>query len=163
LASCRWRGQGWQSDAAGGPPEPLGQPWPARALRFRLPCLPVVADSPGPLRTGREAPDRGAEPGLPVPSGGTCDGLVWALAHQCDGEGKPITSIALLPLCYPSNTGPFLPRGHFVAPVRPPFTNFLVSEIRAKTFDGGIVRTEGRPGCHAGLSFWNLPNRAWSD
>src|SRR5262249_39161837 len=60
------------------------------------------------------------------------------------GEGRPITTIAPLPLCYPSNTGPFLLRGHFVVPVPPPFTNFLVSEIRAKTFDGGIVRTGGR-------------------
>jgi hypothetical protein len=50
-----------------------------------------------------------------------------------------------------------------VAPVQPRFTNFLASEIRAKVFDGGIVRTEGRPGTIAGLSFWNLPNRAWLD
>lgn len=42
---------------------------------------------------------------------------------------------------------------HFVAPVPPRFTNFLASEIRAKVFDGGIVRTEGRPGTIAGLSF----------
>src|SRR5262249_7159119 len=79
------------------------------------------------------------------------------------GEGRPITTIALLPLCYPSNTTPFLLRGHFVAPVPPRFTNFLASEIRAKTFDGGIVRTEGRPGCHAGLSFSNIPDRARFD
>jgi len=32
--------------------------------------------------------------------------------------------------------GPILLGGHFVAPVPPRFTNFLVSEIRAKTFDG---------------------------
>src|SRR5262245_22696563 len=41
----------------------------------------------------KEAPDRGAEPRLPVPLGGTCD-----------GEGKPITTLALLPLWCPSNT-----------------------------------------------------------
>jgi hypothetical protein len=75
-------------------------------------------------------------------------------------EGKPITTIALLPLCYESNTGQFLLPGHFVAPVPPRFINFLGSEIRAKVFDGGIVRTEGRPGMTAGLSFWNLLNRA---
>jgi hypothetical protein len=75
-------------------------------------------------------------------------------------EGKPITKIALLPLCYESNTGQFLLPGHFVAPIPPRFTNFLGSEIRAKVFDGGIVRTEGRPGVRAGLSFWNLLNRA---
>src|SRR5262245_61228382 len=36
--------------------------------------------------------------------------------------------------------------GHFVAPVRPCFAISLGSEIRAKTFDGGMVRTEGKPG-----------------
>jgi len=68
-------------------------------------------------------------------------------------EGKPITTMALLRLCYPSNTGQFLLPDHFVAPVPPRFINFLASEIRAKVFDGGIVRTEGRPGTIAGLSF----------
>jgi len=34
----------------------------------------------------KEAPDRGAEPGLPVPFGG-----------NLDGEGKPITNIASTP------------------------------------------------------------------
>jgi hypothetical protein len=52
-------------------------------------------------------------------------------------EGKPITTIALLPLCYPSNTGQFLLPSHFVAPVPPRFTNFLASEIRAKVFVTG--------------------------
>jgi len=47
------------------------------------------------------------------------------------GREVPITSIALLPLCYPSNTGPFLLRGRFVASVPPRFTNFLIGEIRA--------------------------------
>ena len=68
----------------------------------------------------REAPARGVQPGLPVPLGGTYD-----------GEGKPITPIALLPLCRPSNTPPFCVAGHFVAPVRPCFTISLGGEIRA--------------------------------
>ena len=53
--------------------------------------------------------------------------------------------IAVLPLCYPSNTGQFLLPSHFAAPVPPRFTNFLASEIRVKVFDGGTVRTEGKP------------------
>jgi hypothetical protein len=61
------------------------------------------------------------------------------------GREKPITSIALLPLC-PSNTGQFLLLAHFVAPVLPRFTNFLASEIRAKTFDDGGNGRGKKPG-----------------
>jgi hypothetical protein len=63
------------------------------------------------------------------------------------GEGKPITTIALLPLCYPSNTGPFLLWGRFVASVPPRFTNLLASEIRATKTGELEVRQS------AGLSF----------
>jgi hypothetical protein len=51
---------------------------------------------------------------------------------------------------------PIFAWSHFVASVPPRFTNFLASEIRAKTFDGGIVRTEGKPGTIAGLLFRTL-------
>jgi hypothetical protein len=81
--------------------------------------------------------------------------------HTVMGREKPITSIALLPLCRRSNTGPFLLQGHFVAPVPPRFTNFLASEIRATTFDGGTVRTEGRPGTISRAPFFGtFLNRA---
>src|SRR5262249_40521439 len=63
------------------------------------------------------------------------------------GREKPITSIALLPLCRPSNTGPFLLRCHFVAVVLPRFTIVLTNEIRAKKTG------ERKSGTAAGLSF----------
>src|SRR5262245_34978109 len=63
------------------------------------------------------------------------------------GREKPITSIALLPLRRPSNTGPFLLRCHFVAVVLPRFTIVLTNEIRAKKTG------ERKSGTAAGLSF----------
>ena len=63
------------------------------------------------------------------------------------GREKPITNIALLPLCRPSNTGPFLLRCHFVAVVLPRFTIVLTNEIRVKKMGEREVRHV------AGLSF----------
>src|SRR5262249_15044703 len=63
------------------------------------------------------------------------------------GREKPITSIALLPLCRPSNPGQFLLRCHFVAVVLPRLTIVLTNEIRAKKTG------ERKSGTAAGLSF----------
>ena len=63
------------------------------------------------------------------------------------GREKPITSMALLPLCRPSNTGPFLLRCRFVAVVLPRFTIVLTNEIRAKKTG------ERKSGTAAGLFF----------
>ena len=60
------------------------------------------------------------------------------------GREKPITSIALLPLCRPSNTGPFLLRCHFVAVVLPRFTIVLTNEIRVKKMGEPEVRHGSR-------------------
>ena len=74
------------------------------------------------------------------------------------GREYPSQPIALLPLCRAGNTGPFLLLSRFVAPVPPRFTNFLTSEIRAKTFDDGGNGRGKKPGTAAGLSFWSLLN-----
>ena len=89
-----------------------------------------------PSSLGKKPRTGGPSRGFRFRLGGTCDGI-RGNPSLVMSEGKPITTIALLPLCYPSNTSPFLLRGHFVAPVQPRFTNFLASEIRAKTFVTG--------------------------
>jgi hypothetical protein len=50
--------------------------------------------------------------------------------------GKPITRTVLNLLCLLSNTKGFWSECHFIAAVLPPFTIFLVIEIRAKVKTG---------------------------